>query len=72
MISTLYRGKTHILIAILKGNPSHDETTTDENYQFTFVIDNGRVFRNGANVEMINFVKQTTLFPLYTLLLTIY
>lgn len=63
---------THILIAILNGNPSHDETTTDEKYQLTFVIDTGRVFRNGANVELINFVKQTTLFPLHTFLLTKY
>jgi len=64
---------------MIKGNPSHVETTADEEYQFTCVIDNGRVFRDGANVERINFrggdvtfVKQTTLFPLYTILLTIY
>ena len=32
MISTLYRGKN---TRIIKVNPFHDDTTTDEKYQFT-------------------------------------
>jgi len=72
MISTLYRGKTHILIELIKYNPFHDDTTADEKYQITCMIDFRRVFRDGANVERVNFssgivgnVKKNTLVPLY-------
>jgi len=27
---TIFRGKTQILIALIKGNPSHDDTTAEE------------------------------------------
>ena len=35
----------------IKDNPFHDDTTADEKYQFTCMIDFRRVFRDGANVE---------------------
>ena len=54
--------KTHILIAVIKCNPSHDDTTGDEQYQFTCVIDNGDVFRDGANVDRINFRGEFMIF----------
>ena len=84
MISTLYRvqhtyinlfhddfhaisWKKHMYI---KDNPFHDDTTADEKYQFTCMIDFHHVFRDGANGERINFcggivenVKKNTLFP---------
>jgi hypothetical protein len=47
--------KTHILIELMKDNPFHDDTTADEKYQFTCMIDFRHVFRDGANVERINF-----------------
>jgi hypothetical protein len=47
--------KTHILIKLIKDNPFHDDTTADEKYQFTCMIDFRRVFHDGANVERINF-----------------
>jgi hypothetical protein len=63
--------KTHILIELIKYIRVHDDTTADEKYQFICMIDFRRVFRDGANVERINFrggmvgnVKDT-LFPLY-------
>jgi hypothetical protein len=39
----------------IKDNPFHDDTTADEKYQFTYMIDFRRVFRDRANVERINF-----------------
>jgi hypothetical protein len=33
----------------------HDDTTADEKYQFTCMIDFCRVLRDGVNVERINF-----------------
>ena len=47
--------KTHILIELIKDIPFHDDTTADEKYQFTCMIDFRRVFRDGANVERNNF-----------------
>ena len=63
MISTLYHVKN---TRIIKVRPFHDDTTTDEKYQFTCSV----VF----SVERIYFldgivgnVKKNTLFPLYVL-----
>jgi len=53
MTSTLYRGKK--TRTYIKDNPFHDDTTADDKYQFTCMIDFRRVFRDGANVERINF-----------------
>ena len=47
--------KTHILIEMIKDNPFNDDTTADEKYQFTCMIDFRRVFRDRANLERINF-----------------
>ena len=47
--------KTHILIELIKDNPFHDDTTADEKDQFTCMIDFRPVFRDGTNVERINF-----------------
>ena len=47
--------KTHILIELIKYIRVHDDTTADEKYQFICMIDFRRVFRDGANVERINF-----------------
>jgi hypothetical protein len=47
--------KTQVLIEMIKDNPFHDDTTEDEKYHFTCMIDFRRVFRDGANVERINF-----------------
>ena len=55
MISRYSVVKTHILIELIKDNPFHDDTTADEKYQFTCMIDFRPVFRDGANVERINF-----------------
>jgi hypothetical protein len=71
MISTLYRVQhTYRYINLfhddfhaiswkkhthIKDNPFHDDTTADEKYQFTCMIDFHRVFRDGTNVERINF-----------------
>jgi hypothetical protein len=46
---------THISIELIKDNPFHDDTTADEKYQFTCMNDFRRAFRDGANVERINF-----------------
>jgi hypothetical protein len=63
--------KTQVLIELITDNPFHDDTIEDEKYHFTCMIDFRRVFRDGANVERINFrggivgnVKNTS-FPLY-------
>jgi hypothetical protein len=63
--------KTQVLIELIKDNPFHDDTIEDEKYHFTCMLDFRRVFRDGANVERINFrggivgnVKNTS-FPLY-------
>jgi hypothetical protein len=37
--------KTHILIELINDNPFHDDTTTDEKYQFTCMIAFRRVFQ---------------------------
>jgi hypothetical protein len=63
---------SYVLITIQLTNPFHDDTTADAKYQFTCMIDFRRVFRDGANVERINFrggivgnvKKKKTLFPL--------
>ena len=47
--------KTHILIELIKYFRVHDDTIADEKYQFICMIDFRRVFRDGANVERINF-----------------
>jgi hypothetical protein len=39
MISRYSVVKTHILIELIKDNPFHDDTTADEKYQFTCMID---------------------------------
>jgi hypothetical protein len=47
--------KTHILIEMIKDNPFNDDTTADEKYQFTCMIDFCCVFRDRAILERINF-----------------